>query len=848
MKTLYIQQNHGKLNPSAFSLLPLGAVRATGWLKEQLVMLEQGLTGEMERFPDYMPETSEWLGGKGENWERGPYYFRGLVALAWTLDSKPLKEKAYRWIDSILSGQREGGMFGPTSNEDWWSRMPVLMALCDYYEATEREEKPDERIIPFMEAYFRCQMKCLPDRPLESWARARGGDNIYSVYWLYNKLYDSASPEDTDWLLSLSDLLASQTQDWTSIMQNTTVREHVVNTSQAMKTPPLRWQQTGSEADRTALAKGLMHISIDHGRIDDLPNSDEAARDNRSDRGSELCGIVEGMLSTEIALRIFGDRSLGDRLELLAYNALPSGYSYDYLGHVYYILQNQVMASNGYHGFDCDHGDSSAFGAPCGFDCCFSNHHMGWPKFLQSMWMATPDGGLAAVTYGPNTVETTVRGGKIARFEMKTGYPFRETVTIVYHGEDAEFPLMLRIPGWSVRTELSLDGENVTVSGDYHTLSRLWREGDTLTLTFESKVEIEDCYARSAGVKKGALIYCYPIAEAWEELADNTCRELKVEAMGKTSNREVLPAGEWNIGIDLKKSSFALETGPIPSHPFTPQTAPNRLAAMGAPIDDWRLCGNVAQTQPIGAKSDDLTSLTLIPYGCSRLKLSNIPRLNESPAALEYQAKRAGERSLFAPIVPPDVASYRLIIEGTPNSRASLWVNDRPAGELTFDRNGILICDKPEALTEDKAFRFSSELRNIVEVLGGSAHRLTLECTGVNEDTLIPHKAELPSRINYSALARMSVQPSTAYDTVRLRFERVEGARRYMIVWGDRSGDYTESLSDVIFNPYKGSHPFEADITAISAGGRNKLWLRMLALDEDRVVAASDEFEITLRE
>ena len=118
-------------------------------------------------------------------------------------------------------------MFGPVTNEDWWSRMPVLMALRDYLEARERMGDPDDRIIPFIESYFRYQLKHLPSRPLESWARARGGDNIDSVLWLYNRLYDPAAPKDTAWLLELAELLRMQTQDWRRIMNHTTVREHV---------------------------------------------------------------------------------------------------------------------------------------------------------------------------------------------------------------------------------------------------------------------------------------------------------------------------------------------------------------------------------------------------------------------------------------------------------------------------------------------------------------------------------------------------------------------------------------------------------------------------------------------
>ena len=75
--------------------LPLGAVKARGWLENQLLLQRDNLTGNMSLFNDYNEETSAWLGApNGENWERGPYYLRGLVALAYTLDDDGLKAEA----------------------------------------------------------------------------------------------------------------------------------------------------------------------------------------------------------------------------------------------------------------------------------------------------------------------------------------------------------------------------------------------------------------------------------------------------------------------------------------------------------------------------------------------------------------------------------------------------------------------------------------------------------------------------------------------------------------------------------------------------------------------------------
>ncbi len=88
-----------KLRPQAFYLLPTGAITPRGWLRRQLEIQAAGLGGHLdETWPDVGPDSG-WLGGKGESWERGPYFLDGLVPLAWQLDSDELKAKALRFLD-----------------------------------------------------------------------------------------------------------------------------------------------------------------------------------------------------------------------------------------------------------------------------------------------------------------------------------------------------------------------------------------------------------------------------------------------------------------------------------------------------------------------------------------------------------------------------------------------------------------------------------------------------------------------------------------------------------------------------------------------------------------------------
>jgi DUF1680 family protein len=82
--------------------------------------------------------------------------------------------------------------------------------------------------------------------------------------------------------------------------------------------------------------------------------------------------------------------------------------------------------------------------------------HQGWPKFVETMWMATNDNGLAAVSYGPSVVTAKVAKGKEVTITEETNYPFNGLITFTISTEKpVKFPLEFRIPGWADSVERS---------------------------------------------------------------------------------------------------------------------------------------------------------------------------------------------------------------------------------------------------------------------------------------------------------------------------------------------------------------------------------------------------------
>jgi hypothetical protein len=150
------------------SKLPLGAVRAKGWLKEQLLRNKEGMGGNLDllepemianpfidyTFFKYMP----WENGSeadptfaaGWSSEISGTYWTGLVQLAFTLNDPELIQKAETWVNGVLKHQEPDGYLGgypetTDRNADYnpWGSTWCYRAMLAYYEATGRKEVLD---------------------------------------------------------------------------------------------------------------------------------------------------------------------------------------------------------------------------------------------------------------------------------------------------------------------------------------------------------------------------------------------------------------------------------------------------------------------------------------------------------------------------------------------------------------------------------------------------------------------------------------------------------------------------------------------------------------------------------
>ena len=633
--------NRQPLTPETFLKLPIGSIAPHGWLLRQLELEARGMTGHLEGISRWCKfDGNAWASPTGQGhsgWEELPYWLKGYGDLGYVLGNRAIIAEARKWLDSVLASQEADGWFGPRSlktslngKPDLWPHMVMCNCLQSFYEFTG-----DPRVLPFLTRYFHF----LNAQPAENfgegyWPKMRFGDNIETAYWLYNQTGDAS-------LLELARKIHEHMARWDSGIINW----HNVNVAQGFREPGDFYQQAG---DRNLLEGAERNYQQVMGQYGQFPGGgfagDENCRPGFGDprQGFETCGIVEFMHSFEMLTKISGNPIWADRCEELAFNSLPAALTPDLRGLHYLTCANQVQLdkNNKSPGVEND-GTMFSYSPGAVYRCCQHNVSHGWPYYAEELWLATPDRGLCASLYAASEVKAKVGEGALVRISEQTDYPFGETVTFKFvMSQSTKFPLYLRFPRWCSAPAIEVNREKLHFNAhplSYAVLERTWQTGDTVTLHLPMKLSVRrwEKNQTAASVDFGPLTFSLQIAEWWSRYGGT-------DAWPET---ELYARSPWNYGLVLEKKpeqSFELirKQGPLAGQSFTPEAVPLQVKAKVRKIPAWQQdsLGLVAKLQPSPVKSSEpVETVTLIPMGAARLRITAFPVIGNGPDAHEWK-------------------------------------------------------------------------------------------------------------------------------------------------------------------------------------------------------------------
>ncbi|MBM3279185.1 MAG: glycoside hydrolase family 127 protein [Candidatus Handelsmanbacteria bacterium] len=237
-------------------------------------------------------------------------------------------------------------------------------------------------------------------------------------------------------------------------------------------------------------------------------SSGEQAQGNPYHPGAieTCCTIAWAAMSAEM-LRLTGSSVVADELELATLNSILGLHSHTGRWVTYNTPMDGVRKASAH-----DIVFQAREGSP-ELNCCSVNGPRGLGLIGEWALMQGEEG-LFLNWYGPSTLEAETAWGRV-RLAQETEYPRSGRINLrVSPGKAAEFALHLRLPYWSARTRVRLNGQTLRGAqpGAYLKLDRRWKRGDKIELDLDMSPHYwageRECEGRTS-VYRGPVLLTY---------------------------------------------------------------------------------------------------------------------------------------------------------------------------------------------------------------------------------------------------------------------------------------------------------------------------------------------------
>lgn len=590
-------------------------IKPQGWLKRQLEIQANGLSGNLDTIWRDIRDSA-WIGGDAEGWERVPYWLDGFIPLAYLLEDDDLIARAKKYIDAIIAQQRPDGWICPCSEDDipeydTWAVLLITKVLTVYYECSKDERIPGV-IYKTLKNYY--ELLSGGKIKLFKWGAHRWYEGFIAINLIYERY-----PEE--WLKELAKILKGQgidyatyEEDWKRPLNKWAWNTHIVNIAMMLKSEAVANDMLGMKyTDKAEYFRELLDKY--NGTPVDSFTGDECLSGLSPIQGTELCAIVEQMYSYEHLYAYTGDNKWAERLENIAFNALPATISDDMWAHQYVQMSNQISCEKfpGKAVFRTNGNDAHLFGLEPFFGCCTSNFNQGWPKLAVSTFMHADNTIVNAVPI-PATLKTDD-----VQITLTTEYPFKnEFLYEIDTKKDLKFKV--RIPSFA--KGIIVDGQVIRKNEDL-VFDICKDESREIRISYETKPEFVERPYDLKTVKCGSFVFSLPIR--YEKIMHEYEKD-GVERKFPYCDYEYIGKSDWNYGYCSQELEMIYRG--ISEFPFSSEKPPVIVKAKVAKIN-WgledgyeKVCAKVPESRiPVGKEEE----VELYPYGCSKLRMTEMP-------------------------------------------------------------------------------------------------------------------------------------------------------------------------------------------------------------------------------
>lgn len=635
-------KTHAKLNE-----IRLHEVKPAGWLKKTLECEKNGITGHLHEI-GYPYDTNCWQykslaeGGYAQWWpyEQNAYRIDSVVRMSALLDEMESYEKLVKAdVDASLDTE---GFIGPEElkGEGRGYRWPMAVYFRALYALWSKTG--DEFYLNKIREHYHAD-----SNDYSAW---RNIVNVESMLKVYEQTGDEKLFEKAKEAFLKYSQNSENDEALCKLEGNVPIRDHGVTFNETVKLYALMYIFTGDKRYIEAAETAYDRVEEFHMLPSGVHSSNEFLCGNETWRDYESCDITDFTWSLGYMLEATGDAKYADRIERAIVNAFFGSTAFDFKAIQYQSWVNQAYSTRNATRTNAWRDTPRIAYQPHHYpECCVGNIGRAIPNYVLRMYQKY-ENGIAVSLYGDS--EFASDGIRIVQ---SGNYPY-EFATELDVKTDHRFELKLRIPQWSNGYKLSVNGAEVAkdVQNGYVTLA----------VESDSKIKVEFTPTfKPHTTSDGGVYFTYGPFVMTLKIKEKV--EVDPEEPRQTKDfpaYKITPESDWSYAVSGWENpviSFnEKESDPLWSY------IPFQIKIVAKKLNNWDMvtwekrdytkegkiapnegfdkkfkdCGashvtednvvmpDIPSTDFVNANLGDDEEITLIPFGCSNLRVTVFPK------------------------------------------------------------------------------------------------------------------------------------------------------------------------------------------------------------------------------